>query len=163
MLMMMPQTIGHYRIVCRIGEGGMGVVYQAWDERLQRAVAIKTIRGGETAEVRERLWREARSLARVNHPNVCQLFDVGEDGETLFLVLELLEGRSLAHRLADGPLTTSETVQTARQVLVALGALHGLGIVHRDLKPSNVFLTPHGVKLLDCGRGLHAGRERIAG
>jgi serine/threonine-protein kinase len=127
--------------VCRIGEGGMGVVYQALDERLQRTVAIKTIRGGETAEVRERLWREARSLARVNHPNVCQLFDVGEDGGTLFLVLELLEGRSLADRLADGPLATSETLPIARQVLVALGALHGLGIVHRDLKPSNVFLT----------------------
>ncbi|MGA2196837.1 MAG: protein kinase [Bryobacteraceae bacterium] len=162
MLMMMPQTIGHYRIVCRIGEGGMGVVYQAWDERLQRAVAIKTIRGGETAEVRERLWREARSLARVNHPNVCQLFDVGEDGDTLFLVLELLEGRSLAHRLADGPLATSETVQIARQVLVALGALHGLGIVHRDLKPSNVFLTPHGVKLLDFGLARLTGNSLSA-
>jgi non-specific serine/threonine protein kinase len=156
-MFMMPQTIGHYRIVCRIGEGGMGVVYQAWDERLQRAVAIKTIRGGETPEVRERLWREARSLARLNHPNVCQLFDVGEDGDTLFLVLELLEGRSLARRLADGPLATSETLQIARQVLVALGALHGLGVVHRDLKPSNVFLTPHGVKLLDFGLALVTG------
>ncbi|MGO9256918.1 MAG: serine/threonine-protein kinase [Bryobacteraceae bacterium] len=156
---MMPQTIGHYRIVCRIGEGGMGIVYQAWDERLQRAVAIKTIRGVETAEVRKRLWREARSLARVNHPNVCQLFDACEDGENLFLVLELLEGESLAGRLVAGPLATSETVQIARQVLVALGALHGLGIVHRDLKPSNVFLTPHGVKLLDFGLALLTGNS----
>ncbi|MGB9458297.1 MAG: protein kinase [Bryobacteraceae bacterium] len=162
MLMMMPQTIGHYRIVCRIGEGGMGVVYQAWDERLQRAVAIKTIRGGETAEFRNRLWREALSLARVNHPNVCQLFDADKDGETLFLVLELLEGRSLADRLAAGPLATSETVQIARQVLVALGALHGLGIVHRDLKPSNVFLTPHGVKLLDFGLARLTGNSLSA-
>src|ERR1039458_6624217 len=148
----MPQTIGHYRIVRKIGEGGMGVVYEAWDQRLERAVAIKTIRGvDEKEEARRRLWHEARSLARVSHPNVCQLFDADEDGETLFLVMELLEGQSLAGRLATGPLATSESVQIARQVLAALDALHGLGIVHRDLKPSNVLLTPPGVKLLDFG------------
>jgi serine/threonine protein kinase len=154
----MPQTIGHYRIVRKIGEGGMGVVYEAWDERLERAVAIKTIRGmGEREEARKRLWHEARSLARVRHPNVCQLFDADENGETLFLVLELLEGQSLAGRLATGPPATCETVQIARQVLAALDALHGLGIVHRDLKPSNVFLTPHGVKLLDFGLARSTG------
>ncbi|MGA2269891.1 MAG: protein kinase [Bryobacteraceae bacterium] len=145
-------TVAHYRIEARLGEGGMGVVYKAWDERLQRAVAIKTIRGvREGEEARKGLWREARSLARVSHPNVCQVFDADQDGETLFLVLELLEGQSLAGRLATGPLATAETMQIARQVLAALGALHRLGIVHRDLKPSNVFLTPHGVKLLDFG------------
>jgi serine/threonine protein kinase len=154
----MPETVGHFRIVRKIGEGGMGVVYEAWDERLGRAVAIKTIRGtGESEEARKRLWREARSLARVSHPHVCQLFDAGEDGETLFLVLELLEGQSLAGRLAAGPLPVSETVEVARQILEALDALHGLHIVHRDLKPSNVFLTPHGVKLLDFGLARSAG------
>ncbi|MGA7416086.1 MAG: serine/threonine-protein kinase, partial [Bryobacteraceae bacterium] len=148
----MHETVGHYRIVRKIGEGGMGVVYEARDERLGRAVAIKTLRGtDETEEARKRLWREARSLARVSHPHVCQLFDAGEDGETVFLVLELLEGQSLAERLTGGPLPVAETVQIARQILEALSALHALEIVHRDLKPSNVFLTPHGVKLLDFG------------
>ncbi len=148
----MPETIGHYRIVRKIGEGGMGVVYEAKDERLGRAVAIKTIRGSQqSGDARKRLWREARSLARVNHPYVCQLFDVGEDGETLFLVLELLEGQSLAGRLEGGPLPVGETVHITGQILEALHALHSMEIVHRDLKPSNVFLTPHGVKLLDFG------------
>ena len=141
----------------------MGVVYKAWDERLERAVAIKTIRGRrERDEARKRLWHEARSLARVSHPNVCQVFDADEDGETLFLVLELLEGQSLAGRLASGPLPISETVRIARQVLAALDALHGLGIVHRDLKPSNVFLTPHGVKLLDFGLARSTGTSLSA-
>ena len=137
---------------------------RAWDERLQRPVAIKTIRSvSETEEARKRLWREARSLARVGHPNVCQLFDAGEAGETLFLVLELLEGQSLAGRLLAGPLATSETLQIARQILTALDALHGLGVVHRDLKPSNVFLTPHGVKLLDFGLARSTGVSLPAG
>lgn len=154
----MPQTLGHYRIVRKIGEGGMGIVYEAWDERLERAVAIKTIRAAEGRdEARKRLWHEARSLARVSHPNVCRLFDADEDGEALFLVLELLEGHSLMDRLEQGPLSTAETVRIAGQILCALDGLHELGIVHRDLKPSNVFLTPHGVKLLDFGLARSTG------
>ncbi|MGC9973695.1 MAG: protein kinase [Bryobacteraceae bacterium] len=155
---MVSHPVSHFRIVRKIGEGGMGVVYEAWDERLGRAVAIKTIRGTEESEqARKQLWREARSLARVSHPHICQLFDAGEDGGTLFLVLELLEGQSLADRLASGSLPVSETVQITREILEALTALHGLQIVHRDLKPSNVFLTPHGVKLLDFGLARSAG------
>ncbi len=151
-MMPMLETIGHYRIRRKIGEGGMGVVYEGWDERLERAVAIKTIREtNESSDARKRLWREARSLARVNHPGVCQVFDVIEDGDALVLILELLEGQSLADRLARGPITTSEAVSIERQILEALQALHDLGIVHRDLKPSNAFLTRHGVKLLDFG------------
>ncbi|MBZ5583638.1 MAG: protein kinase [Acidobacteriia bacterium] len=155
----MSETLGHYRIVRKIGEGGMGEVYEARDERLARPVAIKIIRRAcESVEARKRLWREARSLARVSHPHICQIFDVDEDGETLFLVLELLEGESLAQRLARGPLSPAETVRIGGEVLAALDALHGPGIVHRDLKPSNVFLTRHGVKLLDFGlaRAYHA-------
>lgn len=148
----MLETIGHYRIRRKIGEGGMGVVYEGWDERLQRAVAIKTIHEAtESRDARSRLWREARSLARVNHPRVCQVFDVLEDGEVLVLVLELLDGQSLADRLVAGVVTTSEAVGIERQILEALQALHDLGIVHRDLKPSNAFLTRHGIKLLDFG------------
>jgi serine/threonine protein kinase len=151
-MMPMLETIGHYRIRRKIGEGGMGVVYEGWDERLERAVAIKAIREtNESSDARKRLWREARSLARVNHPGVCQVFDVIEDGDTLVLILELLEGQSLADRLARSPITTLEAVSIERQILEALQALHDLDIVHRDLKPSNAFLTRHGVKLLDFG------------
>jgi serine/threonine protein kinase len=148
----MLEAVGHYRIRQKIGQGAMGVVYAGWDDRLQRPVAVKTI--DETKQgsaARSRLWREARSLARVNHPNICQVYDVLEEGEVLVLVMELLDGLSLADRLLAGLLDASETLKTIRQMLQALQALHDLGIVHRDLKPSNVFLTRHGVKLLDFG------------
>jgi serine/threonine protein kinase len=148
----MLETIGHYRIRRKIGQGAMGVVYEAWDDRLERAVAVKTIHeAGESKEARCRLWREARSLARVNHPNVCQVFDVLEERECLVLILELLEGQSLADRLLTPTIKISEALAIERQILGALQALHDLGIVHRDLKPSNVFLTHHGTKLLDFG------------
>jgi serine/threonine protein kinase/tetratricopeptide (TPR) repeat protein len=149
---MVGRTVGHYRVVEKLGSGGMGVVYRGWDERLGRAVAIKTVHEASKSEdARSRLWREARSLARVSHPRVCQIFDVLEDSKDLFLVLEFLEGRSLMEHIASGSITTPEAVSIEGQVLEALEALHDLGIVHRDLKPSNVFLTRHGVKLLDFG------------
>jgi len=132
----------------------MGIVYQAHDERLDRPVAIKTIRADNTAKaVRKRLWQEARAAARISHPGVCQLFEIGEDEQagSLFLVMELLEGESLDRRLAHGPLPLSDTVRIATAVLQALQALHAAGIIHQDLKPSNVFLSKHGVKLLDFG------------
>ncbi len=136
----------------------MGVVYEGWDERLERTVAIKTFHPStDCANARERLWREARSLAQVSHPNVCQVFDVLEKGDVLVLVLELLDGESLGDRLATGPIITSEAVTIERQILQALAALHPLGIVHRDLKPSNVFLTRNGAKLLDFGLARSAG------
>jgi serine/threonine protein kinase len=148
----MLETIGHYRIRRKIGQGAMGVVYEAWDDRLERPVAVKTIHeASKSKEAHCRFWREARALARVNHPNVCQVFDVLEEGECLVLILELLEGQSLAERLLTHTINTSEALAIERQILGALHALHDLGIVHRDLKPSNVFLTPHGTKLLDFG------------
>src|SRR6202140_5615121 len=123
-MMPMLETIGHYRIRRQIGEGGMGVVYAGWDERLERAVAIKTIREkNEGSDARKRLWREARSLARVNHPGVCHVFDVIEDGEALVLILELLEGQSLADRLAAGTISTSEGARIERQISEARQAL----------------------------------------
>ena len=146
------ETPGRYRIVRKLGEGGMGVVYAAHDDRLDRPVAIKRIRPGHgDGQERERLWREARAAASVNHPNVCQLYEIDEDGDGLFLAMELLDGEPLSARLARGPLLPSEAVQIALAVLSALAALHQKGIVHRDLKPSNIFLAPHGVKLLDFG------------
>jgi serine/threonine protein kinase/tetratricopeptide (TPR) repeat protein len=147
-----PERIAHYRIIRRIGEGGMGTVFAAHDDRLDRPVALKVIRGGsDTPVARLRFWHEARAAAKVSHPNICQLFEIGEQDETLFIVMELLEGESLADRLARGPLALSESVRIALDMLNALEALHASGIVHRDLKPSNVFLSTHAVKLLDFG------------
>ena len=148
----LPSRIGHYAVTGKLGQGGMGVVYLARDERLGRSVAVKmmsSVGGDETA--RKRFWREARAAASINHPNVCQLYEIGEDAGDLFIAMELLEGEPLGDRLQRGPLSVAEALPIGFGILAALSALHGRGIVHRDLKPSNVFLTPHGVKLLDFG------------
>src|SRR5687767_9442959 len=138
----LPSRIGHYAIVRKLGEGGMGVVYAARDERLERSVAVKmmsSLADDETA--RRRFWREARAAASVNHPNICQLYEIGEDAGELFIAMELLEGRPLAARLQEGPTSVAEMLPIALGILAALQALHARGIVHRDLKPSIVFLT----------------------
>ena len=130
----------------------MGVVYEARDDRLERTVALKmmsSLYNDETA--RQRFWREARAAASVNHPNVCQIYEIGEDRGELFIAMEFLEGRTLADLMREGPLTVSQTMPIGLGILAALSALHARGVVHRDLKPSNVFLTAHGVKLLDFG------------
>ncbi len=148
----LPARIGHYQVLRKLGQGGMGVVYAARDERLERTVAVKTMDSlGEDETGRKRFWREARAAASVNHPNVCQLHEIGEDGGRLFIVMELLEGEPLGDRLRRGPMSVAETVPVGLSMLAALSVLHSRGIIHRDLKPSNVFLTPHGVKLLDFG------------
>jgi eukaryotic-like serine/threonine-protein kinase len=146
------ERIGPYKITAKLGEGGMGVVYHAQDTRLKRPVALKMIRdSGDDENLRKRFLREAQSAACVTHPSICRLYDIGEDGGHLFLVMELLEGESLACRLARGPLDVAEGVQVALSILSALAALHRCSILHRDLKPSNVFLSTQGVKLLDFG------------
>jgi serine/threonine protein kinase len=148
----MFERVAHYRVLSKLGEGGMGVVYAAADERLQRRVALKMVRqSGSDPQSRERLWREARAAASVSHPNVCQVFEVGEANGELFLAMELLEGEPLSARLGRGSVPLAESLDIMLAVLAALDAIHARGIVHRDLKPSNVFLTPHGVKLLDFG------------
>src|SRR5262245_4724679 len=131
----------------------MGEVYRARDPRLEREVAIKAIRSSnmDEGDARARLWREARAAASVNHPSICQIFDVGETGDDIFIVMELLDGEPLANRLRDGVMQLDEAVSVTLGMLGALSALHGRGVVHRDLKPSNVFLTKSGVKLLDFG------------
>jgi eukaryotic-like serine/threonine-protein kinase len=147
-----PSRIGHYEIARKLGEGGMGVVYAARDERLERTVALKTMSSlTDDDTARRRFWREARAAASVNHPNICQIYEIGEDGGELFIAMELLEGEALGERLRRGPMSVAQTVPIGLGILAALSALHSRGIVHRDLKPSNVFLTPHGVKLLDFG------------
>jgi serine/threonine-protein kinase len=146
----LPERIGRYRVLSPLGQGGMGVVYVALDESLGRRIAVKTIREPDLS-AKKRFWREARAAATVNHPHVCQIFEVGEDQGRLFLAMELLTGRTLTERLAEGPLPPPEVAAMGRDMLSALSALHAEGVVHRDLKPSNVFLTPHGVKVLDFG------------
>jgi non-specific serine/threonine protein kinase len=147
-----PSHIGHYAIRHKLGAGAMGVVYSAKDERLERSVALKmmsSLARDETA--RKRFWREARAAASVNHPNVCQIYEIGEDRGELFIAMELLEGEPLVEKLRDGAMNVADASRIGLEMLAALSALHARGIVHRDLKPSNVFLTPHGVKLLDFG------------
>jgi serine/threonine-protein kinase len=145
-----PGRLGRYRILHRLGQGGMGVVFAAQDDSLGRKVAVKTIAEPDES-ARKRFRREARAAAGVNHPNVCQVYEIGEDGGQLFIAMEFLEGESLTDRLARGPLPTAEAIRLGGGILAALQALHATGIVHRDLKPSNVFLALHGVKLLDFG------------
>jgi serine/threonine protein kinase/tetratricopeptide (TPR) repeat protein len=148
----MREQVGPYRILRQIGEGGMGVVYAADDPRLGRTIALKTVRAELASdETRERLRREARAAASISHPNVCQLYEIGEHDGELFIAMELLEGEPLSARIARGPLQVSEAVALVLDVLAALGALHRRGVLHRDLKPSNIFLTEHGPKLLDFG------------
>jgi non-specific serine/threonine protein kinase len=147
-----PETIGRYRIQRKLGEGGMGVVYAAEDERLGRAVAIKKLHPDtEDPSARERLWREARAAARVNHPSVCQVYEIAEEEGEPYIVMELLEGESLAVRMTHGPIAAAEAASILLDALNALDALHRAGFIHRDLKPSNMFLTASGVKLLDFG------------
>jgi Tol biopolymer transport system component len=141
--------LGPYEIVSRIGAGGMGEVFRARDTRLDRSVAVKILPGefAENAQLRARFEREARAISQLSHPNICTLFDVGEN----YLVMELLEGDTLADRLARGPLPIREVLRIGMQIADALDRAHRSGIIHRDLKPGNVMLTKSGAKLLDFG------------
>jgi serine/threonine protein kinase len=145
-----PERLGRYRVIGLLGEGGMGRVYVAEDETLVRKVALKTLKRADESS-RKRFIREARAAARVSHPNLCPIFEVAEEGGQPFLAMELLSGETLSTRLRRGPLEPEEALELANDLLSGLGALHEAGLIHRDVKPSNLFLTPHGVKLVDFG------------
>ncbi|HMC53744.1 MAG TPA: protein kinase [Gemmatimonadaceae bacterium] len=155
----LPRTVGRYTLTRELGQGGMGIVYAGRDERLDREVAVKMISGLSDARAVKRFWREARAAASVSHPNVCQIFEVDEYDGGLFIAMELLEGEALDARLARGPCPPADAARIALETLSALGALHDRGLVHRDIKPSNVFLTMHGVKLLDFGLARRVSAE----
>ncbi len=145
--------LGPYEILEPLGAGGMGEVYRAKDTRLDRLVAIKVLPGHLSADpaLRERFDREARAISSLSHPHICALHDVGHQDGVDFLVMEFLDGQTLADRLSGGPLPLEETLRVGRQIAEALAAAHRAGVVHRDLKPGNVMLTRDGVKLLDFG------------
>ena len=145
--------LGPYEILARIGAGGMGEVYKARDARLHRTVAIKILpyHLADRVDLRERLDREARTIASLNHPHICTLFDIGRQDGVAFLVMEYLEGETLAQRLAKGPLPLAQVLQYAIEISDALDKAHHQGVTHRDLKPGNIMLTKTGTKLLDFG------------
>ena len=148
------QTLGHYRIVEKIGSGGMGDVYRAQDEHLDREVAVKVLLPERLASRTslERFQQEAVALSRLNHPNICAIYDVDEHSGRQFIVMELLEGQTLEERIAGRPLRLDELLNLAIQIAEALHTAHGKGIVHRDIKPSNIFVVHRGqAKILDFG------------
>ncbi|HEY2796868.1 MAG TPA: protein kinase [Thermoanaerobaculia bacterium] len=147
------KRLGPYEIVAPIGAGGMGEVYKAKDTRLDRTVAVKVLPQhlSSSPEVRQRFEREAKTISQFSHSHICALYDVGREGETEYLVMEFLEGETLADRLVKGPIPIDQTLRIGIEILAALDAAHKSGIVHRDLKPGNVMLTKAGVKLLDFG------------
>jgi len=150
----LPGTrLGPYEILSAIGAGGMGEVYRARDTRLERTVAIKVLPThlADRVELRERFDREAKTIASLNHPHICTLFDTGHQDDTDFLVMEYLEGETLAQRLLKGPLPVAQVLQYAIEIADALDKAHRKGITHRDLKPGNIMLTKAGAKLLDFG------------
>src|ERR1017187_1825201 len=147
------RRLGPYEILSAIGAGGMGEVYKARDTRLDRIVAIKVLPThlAERAELRERFEREAKTIASLNHPHICTLYDTGHQDGVDFLVMEYIEGETLAQRLAKGPLPIQQVLQYAIEISDALDKAHRKGITHRDLKPGNIMLTKSGTKLLDFG------------
>jgi Tol biopolymer transport system component len=145
--------LGPYEILAPLGAGGMGEVYKARDTRLERTVAVKVLPSHMSAspEVRQRFEREAKTISQLSHPHICALYDVGREGETEYLVMELLEGETLSDRLGKGALPLEQTLRYGTEIADAMDKAHRQGIVHRDLKPGNVMLTKSGVKLLDFG------------
>src|SRR5262244_3126293 len=145
--------LGPYEVLSPVGAGGMGEVYKAKDTRLERTVAVKVLPDhlSSSTEVRQRFEREAKTISQLSHPHICALYDVGNQDGVEFLVMEFLEGETLAERLVKGALPAEQTLRYGIEITDALDKAHRQGIVHRDLKPGNVMLTKSGVKLLDFG------------
>ena len=161
---MIGKTVGHFEIRAQLGEGGMGVIYRAWDSKLEREVALKFLHteSEDTGNARQRLLLEARAASRLNHPGIVTVYEIGEFERDIYIAMELLEGETLRDRLRRGALGIAEGVAVASQLADALRVAHERGVIHRDFKPANVMLLPEGrVKVLDFGLALVHDTNRI--